>query len=356
MSNKKVKVCIIGGGNISNSRHIPALKKIKNVEIVGIMGRNEKSIEKTQKKHHFKNQMIINNPKNDIKTLEKAQWFKEVDAVVIGVPPQQHYDLVMMCLTLNKHVLVEKPMMMNKEECDECIKLAKSKNLQFAVMHNFQYANGMQKLNGIIESKKYGEIVSITEMQFTNRDRRLPRWYNDLPLGLFYDEAAHFIYLLQKHCGKLRINDAHAVYNKENEATPMTLTVNATANKTPVTMLLNMNSPICQWFYIVSFKRKIYLYDFFKDILIGINTDNEHLSGDILKNDLSFTFQYWGKFIANGFKMVTGNLLYGHDVVLKNFLDSIKAGKTLDKSISGESGRETVISMNDIVNEVLKND
>ena len=27
-----IKVCIIGGGNISNTRHIPALKKIKEVE------------------------------------------------------------------------------------------------------------------------------------------------------------------------------------------------------------------------------------------------------------------------------------------------------------------------------------
>lgn len=353
MNKKIINVCIIGGGNISNSRHIPALKKLKNVNIVGVMGKSQKSIDKTQAKHHFKHSMLINNPKNDIKTLEKAEWFKEVDAVVIGVPPKQHYPLVKMCLTLGKHVLVEKPMMMDENECDELIKLAESKKLNFCVMHNFQYANGMMKLNDIIKSKKYGEIVSITEMQFTNRDRRLPEWYNDLPLGLFYDEAAHFIYLLQKHGGKVKIDKAHAVYNKENEATPMTLTVNATAGKIPVTMLLNMNTPICQWFYIVSFKKKIFLYDFFKDILVGINTDNEHLSSDILKNDLSFTFQYWGKFIANGFRMVSGNLLYGHNVVLGNFIDAIRNGK-LDSNISAYSGRETVITMNEIVDEASK--
>lgn len=353
MKDKVIKVCIIGGGNISNSRHIPALKKLKNVEIIGVMGKSEKSIENTQKKHHFKHSMIINNPKNDIKTLKKAEWFNEVDAVVIGVPPQQHYALVKMCLTLGKHVLVEKPMMMNEKECDECIKLAEEKNLNFFVMHNFQYADGMKKLTKIIEEKKYGDVVSITEMQFTNRDRRLPEWYNELPLGLFYDEAAHFIYLLQKHCGKVDIQNAHAVYNEENEATPMTLTVNATAGKVPVTMLLNMNAPICQWFYIVSFKKKIYLYDFFKDILVGINTDNEHLSGDILKNDFSFTFQYWKNFVLNGFKMVTGNLLYGHDTVLGNFMDAIRNGKA-DTNVTAIAGKETVITMNEIVKEVQK--
>ena len=347
MKNKKLKVCIIGGGNISNTRHIPALKKLKNIEIVGVMSNSQKSIDKTQKKHKLANSIIINNPKNDIKTLKNVNWFKDVDAVVIGVPPRQHYDLVKMCLLLDKNVLVEKPMLMDEKECDELIQLSKERNLKFCVMHNFQYAKSMLKLNKIIEDKTYGEIVSITEMQFTNRDRRLPEWYNDLPLGLFYDEAAHFIYLLERHGGNIKINDVHSVYTEKKEATPMILTVSANAGKIPVTMLLNMNTPVCQWFYIVSFKKKIFIYDFFKDILVGINTDNEHLSMDILRNDLSFTFQYWFKFIANGFKMVTGNLLYGHDVVLNNFFNSIRTGNE-DKFITADYGRKNVITMNEI--------
>lgn len=44
---KTIKVCIIGGGNISNTRHIPALRKLKNVEIVGVIGSNEKHVKRT---------------------------------------------------------------------------------------------------------------------------------------------------------------------------------------------------------------------------------------------------------------------------------------------------------------------
>jgi predicted dehydrogenase len=33
---QKINVCIIGGGNISNTRYIPALKKKKNVNILGV--------------------------------------------------------------------------------------------------------------------------------------------------------------------------------------------------------------------------------------------------------------------------------------------------------------------------------
>ena len=37
MKNDKLKICIVGGGNISNTRHIPALMKLKNVEIFGVL-------------------------------------------------------------------------------------------------------------------------------------------------------------------------------------------------------------------------------------------------------------------------------------------------------------------------------
>jgi predicted dehydrogenase len=254
---------------------------------------------------------------------------------------------------LDKNVLVEKPMMMNKEECDELISLAESKGKHFCVMHNFQYAKQMIGLTEVIESKKYGDIVSITELQFTNRFRRLPEWYNELPLGLFYDEAAHFIYLLQKHGGKLSIENAHAVYNDNKDATPITMNVDAHAGKVPVHMILNFNTPICEWYYMVSFKEVIFIYDFFKDILIKIKTDNEHMSKDILKNSFPYTFQYWWGFIRNGFKMLTGNLLYGHDVVLNNFISAIIDGK-IDENIQAKKGKETVLSMNDIIVKVNK--
>ncbi|MEG0825988.1 MAG: Gfo/Idh/MocA family oxidoreductase [Bacilli bacterium] len=353
MENNIINVCIVGGGNISNTRHIPALKSLKNVNIIGVISNRQKSIDRTVSKWHIPNQLVIDDPENDIEKLKKCEWFKTVDAVVIGTPPNQHYPLAKICLSLSKHTLVEKPMMMNKEECDELIKLAKLKKRQFCVMHNFQYADQMQKLTNIIDSKKCGNITSITEVQFTNKNRRLPEWYNELPLGLFYDEAAHFIYLLQRHLGKLEINNAFAVYDNIKTATPITLNVDAESCNVPIHMMLNFDSPICEWYYMVSFEKEIYIYDFFKDILIKQKTDNMHLSKDILSNSLSYTFQYWWGFFKNGFKMVFGKLLYGQNVVMKKFIDGIVTNK-YDLSIQAERGRETVISMNDIINKVNK--
>ena len=351
----KSKVAIVGGGNISNTRHIPALKKLENVEIFGVLSNNEERAKKTAETHTIENfAKISNSTELSLDELKKIKWLKEVDAVIIGAPPHLHYELVKVFLLLGKHVLVEKPMMMNAVESEEMIQLAKSKKRIFYVMHNFQYAGKMLKLNEIITSKRYGEIESITETQFTNHDRRLPEWYNDLPMGLFYDEAAHFVYLLERHAGALRIDNSYAVYDQDkSQSTPVTLTVNARAGKIPVTMLLNFHSPICEWHYIVNFKKHIAIYDFFKDILIILPTDNEHLAKDILRNSISYTFQYWGQFIANGFRMVSGNLLYGHDKVLGSFV-AAAAGEPVDQNLTAENGLKNVVSINEIIQKANK--
>lgn len=351
---KKIKVCIIGAGNISNTRHIPALKKLKDVEIIGVISNRQENIDKTCKKNNIPNGLLVNNPENDIETVKKCEWFKDVDAVCIGTPPQYHHPWAKMALTLGKDTLVEKPMTMNKKEADELITLAKNKKLIFNVVHNFQYTSGMKKITEFVDNKKYGNIISITEVQFSNRNRRLPEWYNELPLGLFYDEAAHFIYLLYKHAGDLVINNAYAHYNNDiNDSTPLSLSVDATAGNIPVHMFLNFNSPVCEWYYVINFENRIVLYDLFKDIVISLPSDGEHYALDVLKNDLRRSFQYWGGFFKNGFKRIFGNLLYGHETVISNFIDGVKTRKP-DLNLSGEEGRKTILSMNDIADKVNK--
>lgn len=346
----KVNICIVGAGNISNTRHIPALKKVSEARIVGVLSNRYDKARQTAQKHGIDNYSEIKDKSIDIiKNADSLPWLSSVDAVVIGAPPHLHYELTKAFLNLGKHVLVEKPMMMNEDESRELIKLAKEKRKVFYVMHNFQYARKMLKLNEIVESKKHGEIVSITEVQFTNHDRRLPEWYNDLPLGLFYDEAAHFMYLLERHAGKLKIDSVHSVRDKDSsQSTPITLTVGATAGSIPVTMMLNFRAPICEWQYIVSFSKRIFIYDFFKDILVELPTDNEHRAKDILLNSIRFTWQYWVQFMANGLRMVSGSLLYGHDVVLRSFTRAILGGKP-DESLMATSGLKNVISINQIV-------
>ena len=345
----KIRIAIIGAGNISNTRHIPALKKLKNARISGVVGVKQSSLERTMKRHGIKNSLLLKRSGNFAERMGRSEWFRETDAVVIGAPPRDHFALIEASLLNDKHVLVEKPMTMDKAEADSLIALAKKRKKVFGVMHNFQFASGMLKLDDIINEGELGDVVSFFEFQLTNKNRRLPEWYNDLPLGLFYDEAPHFMYLLDKFGGTIKLENAHAQFNgNKGDNTPLLMSVNLRAGKVPANIFLNFESPVCEWYFVVSGSKKIAFYDLFKDILVVLPTDNEHYAADILKNSWRATFQYWIRFFKNGVKLLTGNLLYGHDVVLGKFIDAIATGKPIDGQISAEKGRSTIMTMNDI--------
>jgi len=351
---QKIRVAIIGAGNISNTRHIPALKKLKNVEITGVVGVKPRNIERTVNKYHIPNSLLIEND-SFADALKNCDWFQDVDAVAIGAPPRDHFVMAEAALLNDKHVLVEKPMTMNKEEADKLMALAKKKGKQFCVMHNFQFTAGMQKLEKLLNAKELGEIVSFYEFQLTNRRRRLPEWYHDLPLGLFYDEAPHFMYLLENFGGPLVVKDSFAHQSPvKGDNTPTLLSVSLMAGKYPANIFLNFDSPVCEWYFVVCGDKKIAFYDLFKDILIVLPTDNEHYAPDILKNSWRATVQYWGGFIKNGFKMISGNLLYGHETVMRKFITAVAEGKDVDERINAKAGARTVEYMNAIVKSVNK--
>ena len=215
-------------------------------------------------------------------------------------------------------------------------------------MHSFQFSNGINNLYKRYSTGEFGKLKSILELQLTNRDRRLPIWYNELPLGLFYDEASHFFYGARRFGGELRIINAHASFNDKSDNTPHFLEVQLMAGDVPVQMYMNFNSPICEWGLLLICEKKIAIYDYFKDILIVLDNDNQHLAKDVLKTSLNFTAKFWAGFIKNGFKMVSHKLLYGHDSCIRKFIDAVQ-GEESCFELSAELGREVVIAMNEVV-------
>ena len=146
--------------------------------------------------------------------------------------------------------------------------------------------------------------------------------------------------------GDLKVINANAQFNN-NENTPKFLQTQLKAGNIPVQMFMNFNSPICEWGLILLCEKKIVIYDYFKDIVIVLNNDEEHLAKNVLKTSLSFSFQFWLGFIKNGFKMVTKNLLYGHDVVIDYFLDAINTGVSKEE-INCTLGKKVVKAMNEV--------
>ena len=92
---------------------------------------------------------------NDYKDILKD---KNVDAVVIATPASQHYKMAKDALKANKHVLIEKPFVLDSSNGTELIKLAKTKKRVLMIGHTFEYNGAVRKVKDLIDSGDLGDL------------------------------------------------------------------------------------------------------------------------------------------------------------------------------------------------------
>jgi len=83
----------------------------------------------------------------------------DVDAVVVATPAASHYRIVEEALNANKHVLVEKPLAMTANECNQLVTLAKKRNLTLMVGHTFLYSAAVRQLKKYIDAGELGDVL-----------------------------------------------------------------------------------------------------------------------------------------------------------------------------------------------------
>ncbi|MDQ5844138.1 MAG: Gfo/Idh/MocA family oxidoreductase [Acidobacteriota bacterium] len=81
-----------------------------------------------------------------------------VDAIVIATPVSTHFELAMGALKAGKHVLVEKPLASNSEECLRLIEEAERRHKVLMVDHTFVYTSAVRKIRELITDGALGEI------------------------------------------------------------------------------------------------------------------------------------------------------------------------------------------------------
>ena len=84
-----------------------------------------------------------------------------IEGLVLAVPAPLHYSLTIKALDAGKHVYVEKPLAMNKEEAVDMIQKAKEKNLQLMVGHLLQYHPVFIKMLELVNLGQLGALSYI---------------------------------------------------------------------------------------------------------------------------------------------------------------------------------------------------
>src|SRR5918995_4499261 len=103
-------VGVLGAGPISQAAHFEACRKAKNAELYAICDVAEDLLERV---------VAIHAPEKAYADYDAMRADPNVDAVIVAIADQFHVPMALMALDAGKHVLVEKPMGVTVEECEQ---------------------------------------------------------------------------------------------------------------------------------------------------------------------------------------------------------------------------------------------
>ena len=124
MTEKKIRVLVVGAGNMGKS-HALAYASIPEFGIAAICTRSPES------RANLMAELPDGTP--EVNDYEKALTDLKPDAVCISTYPDTHYPFAKLALEAGCHVFTEKPLAESAEECKELVKIARQQNKALVV-------------------------------------------------------------------------------------------------------------------------------------------------------------------------------------------------------------------------------
>ena len=172
---------IVGTGRVAN-RFISEVKNVSGIDAHGVYNPHYESAKEYASRH-------------EIEAFKDWEDFmKEVDCVYIASPHDTHYAYIKSALEHGKHVLCEKPMVLEKSEAEELYALAKERKCILFEAVKTAYCPGFDQLLGIAGSGSIGAIRNI-EACFTKLENPAVREMNDLKYGGSFTELGSYVML-----------------------------------------------------------------------------------------------------------------------------------------------------------------
>lgn len=133
----QVRVAVIGSGAFARAEHFPNCVKNPKIDLVTACSRSEDKRMSAMRDYGARKAEA-----------DAAKVFAdpEIDLIILSVPHDVHFEMVIGALEAGKHVLCEKPMAMTMEESYEIVKAVKRAGTKLCVDYNRRYSPSMQHM------------------------------------------------------------------------------------------------------------------------------------------------------------------------------------------------------------------
>jgi len=120
----------------------------------------------------------------------------DVDAVVISTPPASHAEIGVAAARAGKHILCEKPLARNPEECQQIIDAARENGITLATGFNFRFYPSVAKAREVLDSGVIGELDHVRSYTGYSAKDHPMSWLHEYDVmggGTLRDNGIHLI-------------------------------------------------------------------------------------------------------------------------------------------------------------------
>jgi predicted dehydrogenase len=341
----KLKVGIVGCGGVVQQEHIPSFSRLPDCIIQAVCDKNRELARRTADRHGIPGAY---EEITDMLAKEK------LDIVDICVPPQIHAPLALEALRAGCHVLMEKPMALKVADCDAMLEAARASDKKICIVHNQLFNPPFPRARQLVAEGAIGELTGVRILLSDHRDEMIMKkdyWIHKLPGGVIGESGPHVVYLTLALLNSVKSVDIHANRFLEHPWAPFDEFRIELQGERAVSSVVMSYATTRHDLLVDIMGTEGYIHvDLTAKYLVRRGVKASIRPSRFIPFFLGTRAQEAGGIAGNAMRYLTGRLKFGHELLIKGFIESILHGG--EPPVTGEAGREVVRVMAMIVDRL----
>jgi predicted dehydrogenase len=160
-----MRVAVLGAGSAAQVVHLPILKRLRQVEVVGLVDVRERTARTIAER------FAVPNVAANLDELAEESGF---DAVLVCLPNHAHEFGVLDALRHGAHVLCERPLTVSEESARRLVEAADGAGRQLLVANNHRFHYDVRAIRHFVSSGELG-VIQFVRSTWLNRRSVRPR-------------------------------------------------------------------------------------------------------------------------------------------------------------------------------------
>ena len=141
---------VLGAGSVAQRRAMPAITRAKDAELHALLSRDAGRARRLATEH---------GAQRSYTTVEELLSDETLDAIYVSTPVYLHCEQVIAAAEQGFHVLCDKPMAMNTEECQRMIDACEANGVHLQICFLFRFHSCFQHIINWVAEGRLGQLV-----------------------------------------------------------------------------------------------------------------------------------------------------------------------------------------------------